>query len=464
MSLDPTLPLNLLSPAAPPSERVKRSMYTRLVDNEDGYHLLYNVLLGALLKVPSASVDFLEGQSAWEAKVTDLNPFQNLLLQAGFLVRADIIEQYRSRLLYDERYRSERRLELILLPHENCNFRCVYCYETFSRNKMEPWVRTAIMKFVTSKLPSYSSFSVSWFGGEPTLAPDVIHELSRHFVGLSTDCNIPYNSSITTNGYNLTETLARSLIEVCKITQFQITLDGPSGSHNRKRRLVSGAGTFDKIYNNVLGLRGLKGTFRVILRINYDGDSASELPGFIDQLATDFASDGRFAVHPFPISNWGGNDVASLPLCDVNVARALRFDLLKASADHGFSSLIGDQIRPTGSVCYAADPNSYIIGSDGQIYKCTVAFEDPRNQVGHIRADGQMSIDRDKFAHWVLNQGVLDSGCQSCFFNPACHGMTCPLYRMQTEQSPCPPFKVDFPDALRILGAELEKQKRVMKV
>jgi uncharacterized protein len=74
-----------------------------------------------------------------------------------------------------------------------------------------------------------------------------------------------------------------------------------------------------------------------------------------------------------------------------------------------------------------------------------------------------MEIDIDKFGLRVVNQGITDSGCQSCFFNPACHGMTRPLYRMQTGQSPCPPLKTDFPRALRVLAKELQNQKRVVQ-
>jgi wyosine [tRNA(Phe)-imidazoG37] synthetase (radical SAM superfamily) len=33
---------------------------------------------------------------------------------------------------------SNRLLDLTLLPIEQCNFRCTYCYETFADGKMKP--------------------------------------------------------------------------------------------------------------------------------------------------------------------------------------------------------------------------------------------------------------------------------------------------------------------------------------
>ena len=67
-------------------------------------------------------------------------------------------------------------------------------------------------------------------------------------------------------------------------------------------------------------------------------------------------------------------------------------------------------MKPFGSVCYAANPHSFVIGSDGTIYKCTVAFEDPKNHLGRLAEDGEMHIDDQKFALWVSNGEETDSG------------------------------------------------------
>jgi uncharacterized protein len=439
---------------------VKQSQFTTIVDKGDGSHLLYNTLTGDFIQVPTSAIQFLLDKPTANYLLSDMNPFQLLLFERGFLVPGDADEKRRSRMLYDTRMRvgSQKRIELILLPHENCNFRCSYCYETFARNKMEPWVHEAVGKFVEQRIDELELLEIAWFGGEPTLALDVIYELSSKLTAMCDRNNIDYKSQMTTNGYKLSDEVAQNLIEKCRVVQFQITLDGAPEEHDKRRHLADGGNTFDRIYKNLLNLRNIKGRFNVIIRVNFDSENAKHMESFNERLANDFASDTRFLVHFFPISRWGGAGDGALPICDANAGRILKYQMLESAVDKGFRSRIREEIKPMGTACYAADPNSFIIGADGTVYKCTVAFEDQRNHVGKLRADGTMTLDVDKYALWVVNDGVTDHNCQSCFFNPSCHGVSCPLWRMESQQSPCPSVKEEFPQALRILAKELTRE------
>src|ERR1044071_7965793 len=61
-------------------------------------------------------------------------------------------------------------LQLILLPTEQCNFRCMYCYEDFSGGRMSPGVSEGVKRLIDRRLDGLRSLTVSWFGGEPLLA------------------------------------------------------------------------------------------------------------------------------------------------------------------------------------------------------------------------------------------------------------------------------------------------------
>jgi uncharacterized protein len=439
---------------------VKKSMYTQVVDNGDGDGLLYNTLTGAFYKAPLARLQFLMGPGTSHFPVSDLTALQSFLFDKGFLVPGDADEFRRSRMLHDTRMRmgSGSRYELILLPHENCNFRCDYCYETFARNKMEPWVRESIKRFVVDRSKRLELLEVSWFGGEPTYAMDVVAELSASLIDICNQNDARYKAQITTNGYALTDEVARKLIFDYKVGQFQITLDGPPEEHNKRRHLAGGGKTFDQIYANLLNLRKIDAEFAVIIRVNFDVDNAPVMQGLTDMIGRDFGQDGRFLAHFFPISRWGGARDGALPICDATMGRLLKYQLLEAAVDKGFGSRIRHEISPNGTACYAADPNSFIIGADGTIYKCTVAFEDERNKVGKMQPDGSMRIDLDRYGLWVVNDGVTDEHCQSCFFSPSCHGVSCPLWRMESGESPCPSVKEEFPYALKILAKELAQE------
>src|SRR6185295_15549838 len=65
-----------------------------------------------------------------------------------------------------EHYRSDI-LELFLLPSEDCNFRCRYCYESFARGTMAPEVRAGVRKLIEKRIAGLNRLSIAWFGGEP---------------------------------------------------------------------------------------------------------------------------------------------------------------------------------------------------------------------------------------------------------------------------------------------------------
>ncbi|MFF4343728.1 radical SAM protein [Kitasatospora sp. NPDC001540] len=440
---------------------MRRSRYTVIVEDGDGTHLIYNTLSAAFLKVPGSAVQFLLDDPDWSCPSGDLSPFQRYLHGLGVLVDSELDEGEASRGLLRDHHARQDRMELFLLPHENCNFRCTYCYEAFARNKMEPWVVEAAKQFVLKRSGGLRSLQTSWFGGEPLLGYDVISELSAFFVEVCRQAGVDYQSGITTNGYLLDEDKARHLVRECGVRQFQITLDGPCEQHDRRRHLLGGGGTYERIYRNLLSLKGVEGSFNVLIRVNFDHEVGGAMDDFLSRLRDDFTDDPRFLVHFFPIANLGGDtsdEINDLPLCDANATRVLEYQLLEKAVDLGFRTLTRDQLGPLSSTCYASDPRNLIIGADGTLYKCTVAFDDPRNHVGVIRPDGSLQIDEARFGLWTEHAGASDPHCRSCTLNPTCQGMACPLHRMNTESRACVPMRADLPRTIRLLARELSQE------
>ena len=67
-----------------------------------------------------------------------------------------------------------RLQELIILPTEKCNFRCTYCYEDFLIGKMPPAIERGVKALIDRRSDSLDRLEISWFGGEPLLAADVV--------------------------------------------------------------------------------------------------------------------------------------------------------------------------------------------------------------------------------------------------------------------------------------------------
>jgi uncharacterized protein len=85
------------------------------------------------------------------------------------------------------------------------------------------------------------------------------------------------------------------------------------------------------------------------------------------------------------------------------------------------------------------------------LYKCTLSLNEEFNQVGKIHEDGNLELDYDKIASWVMSGEETDEVCQSCFYRPACQGNHCPLYRKRTGERPCPYEKRNIKKVLNLI-------------
>ena len=112
---------------------------------------------------------------------------------------------------YDKIY--DKMLSLTIMPTELCNFRCRYCYEKFEKGKMQEDIYKGIVKYLQKNLSSYSGLDISWFGGEPLLALDIIEKMSTDIYELCKLLKKPYMAGMTTNGYLLTPEVVERLLK-----------------------------------------------------------------------------------------------------------------------------------------------------------------------------------------------------------------------------------------------------------
>src|SRR5215469_14628039 len=134
------------------------------------------------------------------------------LCRQGFFVQSELDEQSLVRRILDKE-RENVGFNIIILPHENCNFRCTYCYEKFERGKMRQDVVSGLKNFVAANTQKWRYLSIGWFGGEPLLAKDVICDLSDSFQESCNRHGARLSGSITTNAYFLDAQVARKLLD-----------------------------------------------------------------------------------------------------------------------------------------------------------------------------------------------------------------------------------------------------------
>jgi uncharacterized protein len=285
-------------------------------------------------------------------------------------------------------------LQLIVMPTEACNFRCTYCYETFEHKKMPRSVVTGIKSLIDRRGDDLNELQVDWFGGEPLLAFDVVTDICRHAIKVAKSNGFYFSSEMTTNGYFLDRKRFSTCLEH-GIRSFQISFDGDEHVHNASRKLASGAGTFDRIWANVMGMRDVSAEFRTVLRLHYTYENFLSIAEFARRINDALAGDSRFQFFFKNIVRLGGPNDESITIFSDDERKDIEAYLLEA---------VG-LVQPPGSAeeepCYAGKGNSLVIRSTGRLAKCTVALTDDFNDIGSIKENGDICVDQDKFRRWI---------------------------------------------------------------
>ena len=432
---------------------------------DDGGLVLYNSYSGALASFSPEERERVLGwlrpnQSAHQSE----DGLHDQLIEHGFLVQADTDELRRAEFLHHAMHQLDS-MHLVLLVTEACNFRCHYCYESFPRGRMHEEVIAGLEAYIEQRAKTLNLLTISWHGGEPLLVPQVIEQLSKSFISTCEKYGVTYNAEMSTNGYFLTRERFEQLLD-WRVERLMVTLDGPEEAHDVRRGLHGGGGTYQRIVDNLLSLKSVERPFEINLRVNFDNSNLEAVDRFIPMLRDLFADDPRFKVYFRPVGCMGGENDLTLPVCDDRTKDKKIWEFNERAIEEGLnvSSFISDILLPTGAVCYAAKPNSMIVGSDGKLYKCSVAIDQENNQLGRIHADGQLELDMDKLALWTTSGEETDEKCRACFFRPACQGNHCPLYRMRSGNRPCSYEKRQIKKVLRTIWLQSQAEEAAAAV
>ncbi len=306
-------------------------------------------------------------------------------------------------------------LALILLPTEKCNLRCSYCYETFEHGRMSDETIQAVKNLIDLRLPKLDYLTLSWFGGEPLVASDIIQDIAGYAVRRCREEGVRYfGGEITTNAALLTDELLGKLAAV-EQKKFQISLDGWREGHDRTRRNGAGAGTFDTVWNVLKMLRDSPyPDLDVILRIHLMPENRDSVLELARNVKAEFGADPRFGIYLKAIENLGGprsGSITSLEYADRGAIVTEMASLLAGMRGVPDPKAASNKVP---KVCYAAKPNNLIVRASGRIAKCTVAFEDPKNDIGAIRPDGTLQIDNAKLVHWFRGLHTRDFDILAC--------------------------------------------------
>lgn len=449
-----------------PVEWVPSRFNARTTDRE-GRLIVWNSLTASISVFEAAQTPVVERALSQKGFTAPPRGLVEYLDERGFIIPEGTDEHGKlDHLIGKQHYRSDV-LELILMPSEDCNFRCVYCYEDFQRGTMLPEVRRGVKNLIESRADQLRHLNVRWFGGEPLYGFEAIEDLAPFARDVAEEHGVRYASSMTTNGYLLTPDVADRLL-AWDIRRFQITLDGAPEDHDAKRVGRDGSGTFRRIHENLRALRHRDDEFTVRIRSNFDRENVDSYDEFLAILEEDFAGDDRFEVSFHGVGKWGGPNDADLDTCGVEEKREVQSRLKDSARESGLN--VARDLTLRGGlgrhVCYAARPYNFLIGADGKVMKCTVALDKKdHNVVGRLTPEGELDLDHEKMALWTAPNWQTDEGCRKCQVVPICQGNHCPLVRIEKGNRPCTPVRSRLHDKLReTLAEKAEDERRFVRV
>ncbi len=400
--------------------------------------ILFNMLTGAVDVLDEKGYE--QFQSIKKGDFFVLNEeFGSVLKKRGYLFEdkaeedkllREMIEQYKKKL-------SGSVIKALICPTFACNLQCTYCFQEDLRERVPTTLGyeeitllfRALDEIVERKEAPGAQIILS--GGEPLLHST--YQIVNYILKLSSERDYPVG--IATNGVNLSQFIP--LLEQYQgcIGNVQVTIDGPAYIHNKRRKFVSGPGTFDRIVQGVDLIVDLG--IATVMRTNVDLENINFLP----ELAEFVRSKGwntkeNFKARLAKVENHQGIQEKDSDLFEYMLTKRIEMlrsrypNLKNIFNDMRISHTLGqlskmiekdyDRYEPSFYYCEATSTGVYVFGPDGLLYPCTEAVGNPSFSMG--RFVPHLEIEEEKLSVWQDQSIVKIPECNQCPIALLCGG------------------------------------------
>lgn len=387
------------------------SRYSYLFETVAGAYLVYNSETNGFLEVTRKIFDTLKKIELDSGSISELEDTtrDNLVAHKILVMEGandNLINRLKRQFLKDNS--DNTRLALTILPTNDCNMCCPYCFEIEKKKgKMSKLVVQELILFI-KKRKNINSLSITWYGGEPLMAFSVMQYIMKQ---METEIPIPITEhKIVTNGYLLNKDVC-SFFNKYHLTDIQISLDGVETTHNKSRILKKGNdATYQVILDNIYLLLKECPNVKIHIRVNVSQKNVEEYIIVKNQLEELFHSK-QVEIYPgfiFVVDRRGQYLIPPSLLRQQKQAVFLK--------DRDYKTLYPSK---KGKGCTATQINSYIVGSFGELYKCWGDVNNQNRIIGHL--DGR--VGNVHLANQYLSTSCFtDEKCIRCFFLPICSG------------------------------------------
>jgi uncharacterized protein len=338
--------------------------------------------------------------------------------------------------------------------------RCPYCFEFDKHNAvlsdkliedLEAFLESVVNN--SSHISNWPGMDITWYGGEPLIAQNVINKLSPKLIRFAEQHHMKYSSGIITNGILLTDE-AWSLLQKNQVKWAQITIDGNKEIHDKYRPLKNiNEKNYERILENIAKMpQGMS----VTIRVNTDKKVVANFEKFLDDLNAYGIWPQRYKEIKI-VNAWlrtyeqasESNTENRIPLQEWmlyrNILREKKLDYFNQWADQNNikrGRLAFQVEKASFEDCWAViSPFSFVVDAEGYTYKCWEVVHDKKFAVQHISE----KYDREKY-NKHLNYNRFDSCKESrhCKYLPVCGTIGCAQLKYQN----CSKYSKDIETSL----------------
>jgi len=420
------------------SGALNRSRYSFFCDVE-GNTVGYNARTGIFALLGAEDAALLRSS----APVSD-GPERTELLRMGFLHDGSELGQVGHRFA-TSRNRTDG-LHLAIAPTMACDFCCAYCYEKHQTKTgaMSPATQDALLRYLErSAMPSLEAIRVSWFGGEPLLALDVVASLTRRIQVLADQHGVQIGRPMfISNGNQLTDSAISTLKDV-GISRIQISFDSLLHDPPRTRGVLMSNGEPSQLLTNAI--RAAEEFDHLSIRVNVGPTNLGDVPQIVNTLVQhglgDQTSLGRITEY-HDICACEDEITQFNHVFDQRLRTFSRIDMDTTTKLSQYGALFS-RLKPKNTFCGAIARTMLVVGPVGDLYRCWHSLGCKAEAIGNLHS----GIDKDGVdAAWQNFSPLSTSECRDCRVLPLCMGgcthakvftgpiRTCEAIREQIEE------------------------------
>lgn len=418
---------------------MNKSRYNIVAAAPGGEHLLYNTANGSFAALGAQAFAGYENQANADEELL------NDLIDAGFLTEATPEEELESlRGIFEAQRVDASELTLVLAPTYACNYRCPYCYElghNAIKGIMDERVMEAVYRFVEERHAEQplAKLTIEWYGGDPSLALDVVEQVSEHLIAWCDSHDVLYDAMILTN-CNLIDERAADMLARSRVKLAFLTIDGLEATHNARRVAADGSNSFERNVRaaQLFTERGI----HVMANMNADRVNIveyRELRDYLKDQANVDLSFGRLCDYGH-FYGTRGFEKPAFDLFDHDEFSRIKHEEFAAA---GFdAATLASMLAPQDHFCGGQRDNYFVIDCRGDVYKCDGYIGEQDHVMFNIFDETP-----EECLRTIMFDPFEDEQCSQCQILPQCYG-NC-IWERRTTGMHCHPFKTTIEDYLR---------------